>query len=88
MEVQSSQNYLTTEIETEKDIYKLRFGSNRYSGDTPDSYEITKITKASKQIKKLYGKKIQYLKGEKCDLIRVVNEDEEEYEWVDFKGAC
>jgi len=87
MEVQSSENYLTTEIETECNIFKLRFGSNRYTGDTPDSYELTKITKVSKQIKKLYGKKIQYKKGDKCDLIRVVDEDEEEYEWVDFKGS-
>jgi len=87
MEVRSSENYLTTEIETENDIYTLRFGSNRYTGDTPDTYEITKKTKSSKQIKKLYNKKIQYVKGEKCDLIRVVNDDEEENEeWKDLRG--
>tara|TARA_Y100000004_G_scaffold64770_1_gene72675 strand:+ start:5645 stop:5908 length:264 start_codon:yes stop_codon:yes gene_type:complete len=87
MEVKSSENYLTTEIETDKDIYILRFGSNRYTGDTPDTYEITKKTKSSKQIKKLYNKKIQYVKGEKCDLIRVVNDDEEEDDnWKDLRG--
>ena len=88
MEVQSSQNYLTTEIETNDNIYKLRFGSNRYSGDTPDTYELSKITKVSKQIKKLYDYKIQYTKGVKCDLIRVVKEDTEETEeWKDFTGG-
>jgi hypothetical protein len=85
MEVRSSQNYLTTEIETDKDIYKLRFGNGRYTGDNPDTYELQKITKSSKQIKKLYEYKIQYTKGEKCDLIRVVKEDtEEDDNWKNY----
>jgi hypothetical protein len=43
------------------------------------------MTKSSKQIKKLYEYKIQYTKGEKCDLIRVVKEDtEEDDNWKNY----
>lgn len=60
MKVERIENVITTYIHTEDYTYELRWGSNRYSGDNPEEYELTKITNSNKQRKRLYEYKLVY----------------------------
>lgn len=72
--LQRVENIIITRIITEKYTYELRWGTNRYTGDNPEEYELTKITNSNKQRRRLYDYKLVYKKNDKDEMsIKVVD---------------